>query len=600
MKSISHYLIVTILYIFCTSLSAQDDNFPFTVKLGSFVNPKSSDFAEIRSLGFIYAVERPTGDKDIFSGGFADNARAEKAAQIMKARGFIGASISRMNIEGGKPVVVIQLTTKGIGESINWEELSQFGEVYFLLADKQIKLFTGIYTNNEAARQALNRIKEKGYSSAFVKTVNNVLLHKAGDFETGGLSKKPLIPLDFTSKPMEPDTQTTTEPSKEGPRVEPVLTAKGAPVPPPTPTTKSTTTTTASNPVKETPVVKPAAVTKPAPPVNTSSNTRFIRANVKRSSATELQKVLKTEGFYKSSVDGYYGNGTRAAFEMALKTNRQLLKYRVIATSASNVESQASRGSLQYFINNLWEESTSAIKGLEGMKQPLAKAYRAYFRFATEGSNAEVNKLMNEAIREAFSGKKVSYPKFNPGTNYTYLDLDQLLLHLRYINEAATDNPSVPCWMFSRHTSAALRAFEPQGNGSKSDLRKMNCGGFWDWEEVKILNAITDDVSGQGQIQNTADASLLSQLYLSPRPIDDAQRKALEIWNDNLWKGLNGWASRDPYFSEITTALKIAYFQTQVLLEDYFLDARFSEGESKAMALAAMKALVGKDLERFI
>ena len=78
------------------------------------------------------------------------------------------------------------------------------------------------------------------------------------------------------------------------------------------------------------------------------------------------------------------------------------------------------------------------------------------------------------------------------------------------------------------------------------------------------------------------------------------ERKALMDWNESVWKGIDGWATRDPLLAEISTALKISYFQTQVLLEDFYMDEGFDEKDSKGLALVTLKALVAHHFDRFI
>jgi len=45
--------------------------------------------------------------------------------------------------------------------------------------------------------------------------------------------------------------------------------------------------------------------------------------------------------------------------------------------------------------------------------------------------------------------------------------------------------------------------------------------------------------------------------------------------------------------------LRLAYCQSQVRLEDYFLDQGFKSTEARQLALAALQAIVGVPLERF-
>ncbi|MCU0345707.1 MAG: hypothetical protein MUC59_02110 [Saprospiraceae bacterium] len=610
-------------FLMALSAFSQDDVPQFTVQVGNYANPKPSDFAQLQSHGFLYATKRPN-HTDVYMGGYANENEAGEALATLQLFGFGNAAITKLNTEGGQPVSVIQLATKRFGDKINWEEYLTAGQLYVLLSGKQVKIFAGTFPDVATAKAQLAKLQKTGFKDAFVKNVNNVLLHEVGDFEMGGAPKRPLIPLVFEEKkedkaPDQPKEITTPATTKQdAPKAYEEVVAIVQPAKVVEKPAKAVEMTpkgseTKAEPQKAEPVKKePVKVAEPektvakeaapaATPVNFEASLPDIRPNVKRTSAYELQKALKAEGSYKGSLDGFYGKGTRTAYDLALANNRQLEKYRILAKYQALPELDANKGSVQYHINNLWDDPKSAIDGLADSKAPIARAYRAYHRYVTEGQSKDVNWLMNEAIKEAFAGKKTAFPQFDPTQRYAYEDIDQLLTHLRYIHEVSADSPAAPCWLFRKHPSAALKAFGPQGTDSK--LKLQACGGFWEWEEVKVLDAIARDLNGLGQTSEAAVAksqSQLAQLYLTPKALNDEERKALEAWNAKLWQGIEGWSSRDPMLSEIATALKISYLQAEVLFEDFFMDAGFNEREAKALGLQAMKVMVGHHLERFI
>jgi|GEM_PF-602293 len=617
---------VFLLAIFFTSaisVQAQEAVPEYTVQVGSYANPKPGDFAQLQSHGFVYSVKRQ-GHTDVFIGGYGTEAEASKMLATLQLFGYDNAAVTKLNSEGGQSVTVIQLATKRIGDKISWEEYLPAGQLFVLLSGSQLKIMAGTYPDVATAKTQLAKIQQGGaFKGAFVKNANNVLLHEAGDFEMGGAPKRPLIPLVLEEKkeaaptPVEAEKPAPTTPAKEVPKsyeevaiVTPSpkstsdLTPKGGETKTDTPATakkepEKPAETPKAEPVKTEPV-KAATISAPAP-VSFEAELPDIRPNVKRTSAYELQKALKLEGSYKGSLDGFYGKGTSTAYDLALANNRQLQKYRILAKYMSTPMEDADKGTVQYDINHLLDDPKTSADGLAKSKSPIAKAYRAYFMYVTDGPSKDVNWLMNEAIKAAFAGKKSSFPKFDPTQRYAYEDIDQLLAHLRYLHEVSSDNVAVPCWLFRKHPSAALAAFGPAGADSK--LKLQACGGFWEWEDVKVVDAIAKDLCGAGQISEAASAksqSQLAQLYLTPKAVSDEERKALEAWNSKLWQGIEGWSSRDPMLAEIATALKISYLQTEVLFEDYFMDQGFNEKEAKALGLQAMKALIGSNLERFI
>jgi hypothetical protein len=617
MMSQIRVFIFAVLFLSAFAATAQEEVPEYTVQVGNYANPKPGDFAQLQSHGFLYSVKRPN-HTDIFMGGYMTEKEANEALATLQLFGYSNAAVTKLNVDGGQSVAVIQLATKRLGDKINWEEYLTAGQLHVLLSGKQIRIFTGTFPDLPSAKAHLAKIQKVGFKDAFVRNVNNVLLHEAGDFEMGGAPKRPLIPLVFEEPKKE---EKSAEPTK------PVVEPKKEEVPKDYDAVATVPTTKA----EEEPKAKPAEVTpkggeikaepeKKAPekaepiqkepvkaaveatpvPVSFEADLPDIRPNVKRTSAYELQKALKSEGSYKGSLDGFYGKSTRNAYDQALANNRQLQKYRILAKYMASPADDAPKGSVQAYINTLWDDPKAAVDGLADSKAPIARAYRAYFRYANEGQSKEVNWMMNEAIKEAYAGKKPASPKFDPTVRYAYEDIDQLLTHLRYIHEASPDGPSAPCWLFRRHPGPALKAFGP---AEGSNLKLQACGGFWEWEEVKVLDAIARDLNGASQTSEAAMAksqSQLAQLYLTPKALADDERKALEAWNAKLWQGIEGWSSRDPMLAEIAAALKISYLQTEVLFEDFFMDEGFSEREAKALGLQAMKVLVGHHLERFI
>jgi hypothetical protein len=202
---------------------------------------------------------------------------------------------------------------------------------------------------------------------------------------------------------------------------------------------------------------------------------------------------------------------------------------------------------------------------------------------------------MNTAIKEAFANVKMAIPQFDPSATYAYADLDQLLLHLRYIQQYSSNDHVAPCWLFSKHPGPALSAFT---RGNTEGIKLQNCGGFWDWESIQILHAIATDIGAQDHASEHS-AARIAIYYLDPVAPSPAEASALETWNTTLWRNIDAWASRDPMFQKMATAMKIAFFQSQVLLEDYFMNYGMKADQARATALAVLKELIGHDLERF-
>lgn len=551
----------------------------FTVQIGTFLNPKLSDFENIRPLGYIYAQQANADIYQIFMGGYDSRKNADIIVNTLKSRGYLDAVVVERNLAQGSSQAIIQLGTRGAKENVNWERYLSLDKIFILFENEQVKIVTGPFANAEEAKSQLAGIRRMGFDDAFVKTVNSVRLHEVNNFELGD-AKRPLIPIQF-------EDNTTARINPTNPNSE--FTTRGNEVPMAYDATPSRTTT--------------PTTTSPSTPARTISSPAIpeIRSNVKRHSALELQKVLKQERTYTGSLDGYYGKGTMVAYEQAVKKNQKFLKYAVLARYMYEPDGSGSASSsLQNAINNIYTNPTSSVATLQASKQAVAKAYLAYWNFVNNGASPTVNSLMNSAIQQAFRGATTSRPPFDPTATYAYNNLDQLILHLRYIQSAEDDQPAVPCWMFERHPQAVAKAFDNTSGGQ--DYRVQSCVGFDDWDIIKILQAIAADLNTQpvNERRLAADASTRASLYLLPKPLPAATQQNLTNWDTRLWQNLESWASRDPMNNEIVTALKLAYYQSQVLLEDYYMTQGFKAEEAKGLALAVLQTLVEYQLARFI
>jgi len=126
-----------------------------------------------------------------------------------------------------------------------------------------------------------------------------------------------------------------------------------------------------------------------------------------------------------------------------------------------------------------------------------------------------------------------------------------------------------------------------------SDLWEVNkdATGSDTWNEIKILKTILSEMNG--------GESKTRSLKFDNTGISNLRTKELKEWNDSLWTNLTGWSKRDPMHAEIATVLKVAFFQSQVRIEEYFISKGKKPAAARLHAIATLKALAGKDLERF-
>lgn len=558
----------------------------FTVNVGTFVDAKSPQFDDIRPFGFVYSYDMDGGLSQVYVGGFDNKEKASKIAEEVRNKGYRSAYVEERALGMGTTVTVIQLATRETDKLIEWQEFENVGNLFGILSDNQIKIVTGIYANVDAAKVALNSFRAGGFKDAFIKNVNNTLLIHINQFETG--LKKPLIPIEIN-----PSASTTapTADNSAGGRVQeygetPADTRIQTKQPDPVITARDPGPMTSNIP-------RTKAGSTPIP---------TIRTKIKRRSVLDLQTVLKAEKAYSSSLDGYYGPGTENGYNLFKQTDRTYQKYLILSEHFGTASTTGVDSRLQQAVNNLLDDPT-APSIIKNSAQPIAKAYQAYILFRTVGPGSDVNALMNEAIQGAYRDQKMtSRPPFDYNATYAYQDLDQLILHLHYLHAAPGNEIAAPCWLYEEHPKETAAAHASFARYSSETFKLQSCDQFLNWEEVQVLESVAADLNADSKPDNNKIASYASaraQLFLAPRTLDAQERKFVDQWNEQLWASINSWAARDPLNQKISTTLKVAFFQSQVRLEDYFMDKGFSLEDAKGLALATLKTIVGYPLERF-
>jgi hypothetical protein len=595
-----------------SGLQAQSET-QYTIQAGTFIDAKPSDFDALRTIGFVYANELGDNLIEVYVGGYDDRNLAQQRLSTVQQSGYPNAFIKERGMNAGRPATIIQIATRQTNQPIEWEQLMEAGPLYGTLSNDLIKVVTGPYTNAEAAQADLNRIRQMGYSDAFVKSVNEAALITLGAYETG--VKAPLIPLEMEGRttantPPESYSQTgeRTPPSQQLPRNN-------------TPQAYDVLTPRAPS----APTV-PRAPTEPQPPAsvpdipssydyyngdvrpNTTGDASAadimpaIDGSVKRGSVLGLQKILKAAKAYTGSLDGYYGPGTTKGYETYVAQNRTLQQYSVLAETQPLPGKEGSSTGLQKVINNL-DDPANATALDNYRTDPLAKAYQAYQLFRNFGPGQEVNQLMNTAITGAFKGKPLAGLPFDPSSTYAYQDIGQLILHLHYIHAAPATEEAAPCWMMYRHPSETTKAYEIMASMVGDELNLQGCGQFESWSEVRLLVTIAADLNGEASFDQkrlSQAATERSRLYMAPKPLNTQEKTAVEKWDKNLMSGISGWAARDPMHERLAESFKAMYLQTQVRLEDYFMDKGYDRKEATALALATLHTLVAYHMERFV
>ncbi len=563
--------IAVIALIFITTLATAQKQH-YTIAVGAFIDAKPQDFKELKPLGFVYSFHQPKSNvTQVYLGGFNDMATAEKALQILKNKGFDNALIQERKLDTGEIVTVIQMATRDTRKSIKWEKFDKVGDLLGIVSGNNIKILTGPFDDLAAAKTKLKGIKKKGFDDAFIKKVNSALLISLDEFETG--IKKPFINLnsDLAEQPIKPSKKNTDKPkSYDNSGVQ----AKGGAAPK---------------------AVKKNTI-KIAPP--------SINGKLKRHFAIELQKVLKKEGYYKSTIDGYYGKGTASSYRKARKENDLLNKYAGLVDKIPTEPTGEEIDKLQESINHLWDNKR-AYDIVEANVAPVALAYQAVYLFEKEGPSSKVNRAMSKALRRGFEGKKLeNQPPIDYSSTYAYEDAGQLILHLFYVHSAPGNEYYVPCWVADKFPKETARAKKKMAKFNSKYFKMAACEQFdLGWDELNILQAMAYAMKGSGAVNYTSlsmDVSARKELITSPSKLSKGEIGELLDWEKELMSSLDAWANRKPKYKDTVTAFKIAFYQSAVRLEDYFMNKSFSRTQAKGLALATINSYIGTYLERFL
>ena len=595
-----HFWLTAALFLGFWAISVAQEDLPvqeagiqnqyFTIHLGSFVKLDPQDFSDIRNLGYLYTESFNEHLTHLFLGEYATESKAEIILNKLHSKGFPDAYVSRRKLNKDQKVEVIQLGIELAGEKIAWEKYKDALPLSTIIEEKKLRIVAGPFPSHDATIQQVEHFKKVGYGNAFIRTDYSLRLHPVTDFEAPTLF---LLP---EHEPIVANTRATTKTTKppiklsvpQATDAEDVVVAKGG-TPQEKIVVKKTAPTITVPEVQKIPDnYQPEFIAKAG--ITSGLALPNIRAKIKRTSALELQKVLKLNKYYEGSLDGFYGNGTSQAYYQFISDNKQWQRYSLLTTHLKNVDEQEEKNELVNSIGLIINTPTKAKLELEKATHPIAKAYRAYILLETGGELLEINNLMNAANRACFKDYK-GESTFDFKATYSYQELPQLLDHLAILHSIKSEVP-VPCWIFQKHQEQAIQSF------SKVEGYVLEgCDPFMDWEVMQNLKTIATDLEHNFQIDAKREAqaaALRSKLFVNPVALNKKENTTILDWNKLFWERMNAWAAEDELHEKIITNLKVAFFQSQVLLEDHFINKEFSYIQAKGLALATLRTIVSE------
>ncbi|WP_020571161.1 peptidoglycan-binding protein [Neolewinella persica] len=122
------------------------------------------------------------------------------------------------------------------------------------------------------------------------------------------------------------------------------------------------------------------------------------------------------------------------------------------------------------------------------------------------------------------------------------------------------------------------------------------------WPEIQTLLAITEDLSA-GMANDTRARQLVqqrAQLSVARQPLNETAASRVNNWATTIWTNLEDWATEDPLHAQMFSAFRLSYYQSQVRLEDHYMDQGLSPMAAKDLATAMLQNLSGAQLDRFL
>lgn len=466
------------------TLLAQDGPlYYYTVHVGAFANPQKGDFQRIQPFGYLYAQKENNSVTRVFMGGFPTEGNANLTLTQVKTNGFPDAFITRRQLLPENDIYAIYVGTVQAGDPVDWADYNRAGKLYTAIRDKNIDIYAGQYPSESEAKRILPAVEKIGFQNPKAIKINRAHIQEVTAFQAGfPLRNIVLAPVEQIIEVQETVAEKGPGQPKKGPNLM-VTRTNPAPVattstPPPATTTKTpaevpqnyevvtgriVTDLEAQPTATDVAETSKGATTATGAPVAAPK----IRTMVKRNSVMELQKILKEENHYTSTLDGLYGKGTTAAWNNLLASNDFFIRLK--ATAACDLSSLQSKGG-----------------GLNSVD------------------------------------------------------------HL------------------------------------------------FDWEELKLLKRVVKAVGAKQPSQQTLDlaATERATLLMRPKALTTAERDAVLAWNTSFWTEVEAWGNKAAILKKWSIPLKTSYLQSQVRLEDYFMDKGMGATDASGLAILTLKTMV--------
>lgn len=146
------------------------------------------------------------------------------------------------------------------------------------------------------------------------------------------------------------------------------------------------------------------------------------------------------------------------------------------------------------------------------------------------------------------------------------------------------------------NSNAKLKNYEIISQNNKEKIT----GYYLDWKEIKLLRTIANDMSSKDIDYNEEDLRSLIWYHKRASILQKEDVQKVENWDFKIRKGLDQLEQKDTLYKEMSSSFKLAYFKSQILLEDYFMNKGFTLSQSRILALGALNAILDGSMDVFI
>ncbi|MEZ4888897.1 MAG: SPOR domain-containing protein [Chitinophagales bacterium] len=173
----------------------------YKVQIGAYRYPEWNNFEQFYNIGSVYREETKSGLWRIIIGDYATKEESNKTLQLIQNAGYKDAYVFEDKVvvpfksrkllnpttfntpaesgdltnsanKNADEAYIIQVAVYSNIDFTNFLDIANVGNIYLEKSNELTKVAVGKYRTQNAAEQALKRLKTLGYTKAFIRMVN--------------------------------------------------------------------------------------------------------------------------------------------------------------------------------------------------------------------------------------------------------------------------------------------------------------------------------------------------------------------------------------------------------------------------------------------